>query len=161
MFDGFKVDGSKNIVFIKTKARRGFTIAMSVKYATYADIDTIIIEEIDCFDTAAAAIKAAQRGFRVIAGFSSLNCKSALLRLLDMGVVPTSLIDSLKLVVAQNLTPKKCIDCGSIGCDVCSKLGFIGWSPHFEAIEMNYTIRELLRSENPRIALQNHFASGN
>ena len=147
----------ENLVYVHPAPWRGLTNAASFRSALRADMDTIIIEDIDCYEAAEVVIKYAQRGYFIVGGLAAKDCHSALKRLIDMGVTPTWLTDSLNLIVAQTLVPKTCPDCSGEGCSACSEMGTIGWTPYFEALPMNQSIHGALRSTDPLSSLQSYF----
>lgn len=138
------------------------------------DTDIIMISEIRDLATAMAAIKAAQAGNLVLAGFCAINAASALKELLALGLQPQRLADNVTFVLAQRLVRRLCPHCkreieppeeelisigverenvGSfrvyeeVGCDECGNTGFVGRIGLFEAMPLTTKIKELILAD--------------
>ena len=153
------VADASNLLYVRPAPWKGLTNAASFRSVLRADMDAILVQEIDCYETAEVVIKAAQRGHFIVGGLAAKDCHSAIQRLLDMGIKATWLTDSLNLIVAQALAPKKCPECSGEGCPDCSETGVIGWTPYFELLPINPSIRRALRAKDPMASLQRYFVT--
>jgi type IV pilus assembly protein PilB len=76
------------------------------------DPDVILIGEIRDAVTAESAIRAAQTGHLVLSTLHVNDAQGAVRRLVDLGVVPALVSQSLLCVVSQRLARRVCRDCG-------------------------------------------------
>jgi type II secretory ATPase GspE/PulE/Tfp pilus assembly ATPase PilB-like protein len=83
----------------------GFSHIM--KYLVRADFDTLFIGEIRDAETAAAAVRMAKAGRRVIATIHATNNVTAMLRLIELSDdTPLSVLDAMNGVISQRLVKK-------------------------------------------------------
>ena len=75
------------------------------------DTDVMAIDPLETAEDVRLAIQAATEGKLVIATFAASSVASALRRLLELGVDPTSLSSSLTMVIAQRLVRGVCQAC--------------------------------------------------
>ena len=142
------------------------------------DPDVIMIGEIRDGETADIAMRAAITGHMVLATLHTHDVKSAIIRLIDLGVDSYILADALHLVVAQRLLRKLCGICKAqdvvtaeslakipmreelkssligkkayknIGCKNCDHTGFYGRTGVFETFALGSELKDLLRAGN-------------
>ncbi len=148
--------------------KKDFTFASVLRIFVRQDPDIIMVGEIRDKATAETAIKAALTGHLV---FSTLHTNSAagtISRLINMGVEPFLLADSIIGVVAQRLVRRVCKECKVInqeikeyqflpenwqqgnqiyqpqGCDICNDIGYKGRTAIHELLVVNNEIKEAI-----------------
>jgi len=100
---------STSQIEINTKA--DITFAKSLRSILRQDPDVICVGEIRDEETAEIALRAAQTGHLVLATIHCDSNKTALVRLLDLGVSPLLLSSGLSLLSTQRLLRKLCKFC--------------------------------------------------
>ncbi len=131
------------------------------------DPDVIMLGEIRDEVTANAVFTAGLTGHLVLSTLHTANCLEALSRLKQLGVEPTLVASSLKLIVSQRLVPKNCPACALIdiasceakhffsleedielyasrGCERCSGTGITGRIGVFELLRLTRAVRQHL-----------------
>lgn len=102
------VDGV-NQVQVNTKAE--LTFASALRSILRQDPDIIMIGEIRDGETAEIAVKASITGHLVISTLHTNSTAASITRLIDMGVEPYLIGDSIVGIIAQRLVRKLCPDC--------------------------------------------------
>lgn len=173
----YKMEGVTQIE-INTKA--GQTFAGSLRSILRQDPDVVMVGEIRDGETAKIACQAANTGHMVFSTVHANDTITALSRLIDLGVEPFLLSDSLSAILGQRLCRKLCDDCkesykpsaeqlekiglpaekagvfyrppkdGTDACPTCSGMGYMGRIGVFELLVINDRIRDLLR-ESPNM----------
>ncbi|MBN2689613.1 MAG: Flp pilus assembly complex ATPase component TadA [Gammaproteobacteria bacterium] len=87
------------------------TFANSLRAFLRQDPDIIMIGEIRDLETADIAVKAAQTGHLVLSTLHTNSAIATINRLINIGIAPHNLADSLKLIIAQRLLRKLCPHC--------------------------------------------------
>lgn len=90
----------------QTDPQTGFTLASGLRALVRQDPDIIMVGEIRDSETAAPALSAAQSGHLVLAAIHAPSAATAISHLLDLGVDPSLLATSLRLVIGQRLVRK-------------------------------------------------------
>ena len=133
------------------------------------DPDVILVGEIRDEETARTAMRAAMTGHLVFSTVHAKDTISSIFRLLDLGVEPFLVANSMNLVVAQRLVRSLCPECkqkmtlkpgiatkmgryaqgvshtyGPVGCERCLKTGFNGRQAVFEMLEFNDELRDVV-----------------
>lgn len=90
---------------------KGATYERLIRQAMRNDGDTFLIGEIRDAATAAASLQLALTGHQVLSSIHSNSATETALRLLEFGVDPYILSETLKMVVAQKLIPTVCEHC--------------------------------------------------
>ena len=134
------------------------------------DPDIILIGEVRDEQTAVSCLKAAMTGHLVFSTLHTNDSVGALVRLLNLGVEPNSIADSLLAVVSQRLVRRICAQCREIdhpdsellacfypqdppqgvqfkkglGCSACGKEGYRGRVGLYEMWEMTEDVRKLI-----------------
>ncbi len=148
--------------------KKDFTFARVLRIFVRQDPDIIMVGEIRDRQTAETAIKAALTGHLV---FSTLHTNSAagtISRLINMGVEPFLLADSIIGVVAQRLVRRVCPECKVVseevkeyqflpddwqqgneiyeprGCDKCNDIGYKGRTAIHELLVVNDDLKEAM-----------------
>ncbi len=156
-------------VEVNDKAGRGFAAAL--RSILRQDPDVVLIGEIRDHETAEIAVQAAMTGHLVLTTLHTNDAMTAIPRLLDLGVQPSVLADSLVVVAAQRLCRKLCLHCRvpatepltpeeknfldlthnapsyrAVGCDQCDFTGFRGRLPIVDIVEINPALRDAISS---------------
>jgi type IV pilus assembly protein PilB len=158
---------------IPVNVKRGLTFATGLRHILRHDPDIIMVGEIRDRETADIAIRAALTGHLVFSTLHTNDAPGAVTRLIDMGVEPFLLANSLEGILAQRLVRKICPKCkepyhpeesllrslnGSVkldlgvkfyhgaGCNTCNQTGMTGRIGIFELLRINGRIRELIPS---------------
>jgi type IV pilus assembly protein PilB len=89
----------------------GLTFAAALKSFLRQDPDIIMVGEIRDLETAQIATKAALTGHLVLSTLHTNDAPSTITRLADMGIEPFLIATSVRLVIAQRLMRKICVEC--------------------------------------------------
>jgi type IV pilus assembly protein PilB len=132
------------------------------------DPDIIMVGEIRDGETARVSVQAAMTGHQILSTLHTNDSPSAIGRLIDLGVDPLNLSDSLVLIAAQRLVRRICPNCKTpdapapyllerlgitdsetvfykgLGCDRCSNRGYLGRVPIIEALYVTPTIQKMI-----------------
>ena len=104
----YRLDG---ICQIHVNEKAGLTFESALRSIMRQDPDKIMVGEIRDLQTAQVAIRAALTGHLVLSTLHTNDAPSALTRLVDMGVPPFLVANSLVGVIAQRLLRKLCPYC--------------------------------------------------
>ena len=96
---------------IEINSKADITFAKSLRSILRQDPDVICVGEIRDEETAEIALRAAQTGHLVLATIHCDSNKTALIRLLDLGISPILLSSGLSLLSTQRLMRKLCKHC--------------------------------------------------
>jgi type II secretory ATPase GspE/PulE/Tfp pilus assembly ATPase PilB-like protein len=99
---------------IQMNPRAGITFASSMRSFLRADPDVIMIGEMRDFETASTAIEASLTGHLVLSTLHTNSAPETIVRLIEMGIDPYSLADSLLGILAQRLVRTLCPDCKKV-----------------------------------------------
>ena len=148
--------------------KAGMTFARALRAILRQDPDVLLIGEIRDEETAQIAMQSALTGHLVLSTLHTNDSLSAIPRLLDLGINPIILAESLAGIMSQRLLRKLCHHCkGStenprpfsqafehvthtpqpyepIGCEECEFTGYKGRTVVAEIVEINQVQRELL-----------------
>jgi len=91
----------------------GMTSANALRAVLRSDPNIIVVGEIKDAETADLACKAAMTGHLVLSCMHARNTGHVITRLMDMGVDPFTLGETLVMVTSQRLVRKVCKDCGA------------------------------------------------
>lgn len=153
-----------NQVHVNEKA--GLTFAAALRSILRQDPDIIMIGEIRDGETADIAVKAAITGHLVVSTLHTNGTASTISRLVDMGIEPYLVGDSLVGVIAQRLVRRLCPDCKKlvyadedqkkilglnvegdmpiyepVGCEGCNNTGYRGRIGVYEIMQVNAALR--------------------
>lgn len=147
----------------------GLTFSAGLRSLLRQDPDVILVGETRDVETAQLMIRAALTGHLVFSTLHTNDAPGAIPRLLDMGVEPFLLPDSLLAVLAQRLVRRLCPRCRepiadparvfdelgvpipaqkeprlwrSVGCDACNGTGFKGRQGIFELMMLDHRFHE-------------------
>lgn len=104
----YKIDGV-NQIEIQSKA--GQTFAGSLRSILRQDPDVVMVGEIRDQETATIACQAANTGHMVFSTVHANDTVTALYRLLELGVEPFMVANSLTALIGQRLVRRLCPDC--------------------------------------------------
>lgn len=111
------------------------------------DPDVIMVGEIRDQETAEIAVRAALVGRLVLSTVHTNDALSAVTRLVDLGVQPFLLADTLRGVLSQRLVRLNCTNCGGRGCDHCGETGKKGRTVISELLEITPEVAGAVSSE--------------
>lgn len=154
---------------VEIKPEIGLTFGSSLRSILRQDPDIILIGEIRDTETAKIAIEASLTGHLVLSTIHTRDTVSTISRLIDMGVEPYLLADTINLIIAQRLVRVICKDCKesyfpkeneiltldvkfgspaafykSKGCHHCSFTGYRGRTGLFEIMNITDDERDLI-----------------
>ncbi len=149
----------------------GLTFAAALRSFLRQDPNIVLVGEIRDFETAEIAIKAALTGHLVMSTLHTNDAPSSINRLLNMGIEPFLVANSLLLICAQRLVRRVCSNCKTEdkipkktlidigfspeeakdivvykgeGCDTCNNTGYKGRIGLFEIMPISEEISELI-----------------
>ena len=164
----YQLDG---IIQMPVNPKRGLTFATGLRHILRQDPDIVMVGEIRDRETADIAIRAALTGHLVFSTLHTNDAAGAVTRLIDMGLEPFLLANSIEAVLAQRLVRTICphckrprpadaniinslgnsfrIDDGQTlyrgdGCDQCNQTGMRGRVGIFELLRITDTLRQLI-----------------
>lgn len=148
--------------------KAGMTFARALRAILRQDPDVLLIGEIRDEETAQIAMQSALTGHLVFSTLHTNDSLSAIPRLLDLGINPVILAESLAGIMSQRLLRKLCSHCKrnivsadpaakafkevtrvdqpseAVGCQECEFSGYHGRTVIAELVEINQEQRELL-----------------
>lgn len=153
---------------VQLKESIGLTFASALRSFLRQDPDVIMLGEIRDGETAQMAIRAALTGHLVLSTIHTNSAWGTISRLIDMGVPPFLLANTLNTSVAQRLVRKLCDNCKSeaslelndwpldesikpekhfvpVGCDKCHYTGYRGRKALYEVIPIDYTLSKHIK----------------
>ena len=167
----YQIDG---VTQIQVKPEIDLDFARVLRSVVRHDPDVVLVGETRDPETASIAVHAALTGHLLLTTLHTNSAAGAVARLLDMHVEPYLLASVLRGIVGQRLVGILCPACkashagtpdeaaffaqagievpGELvlydapGCDACEGMGFVGRVGIFELLEVNETIRELIRA---------------
>lgn len=160
----------------------GVTFASALRACLRQDPDIILVGEIRDLETAQIAVRAALTGHLVLSTLHTNGAVEAITRLLDLGVEPYMLAPSLIGIMSQRLVRRLCDQCKTsyempdsekdkyfehdgksevrvwrpVGCDVCSRIGYIGRLPIHELLMADDDMRSLISQSAPLSEIRNY-----
>ena len=172
-----------NQVHVNEKA--GLTFAAALRSILRQDPDIIMIGEIRDGETADIAVKAAITGHLVVSTLHTNGTASTISRLVDMGIEPYLVGDSLVGVIAQRLVRRLCPDCKKlvyadedqkkilglnvegdmpiyepVGCEGCNNTGYRGRIGVYEIMQVNAALRAEIAAGARAVAIEEIGSSG-
>jgi type IV pilus assembly protein PilB len=149
----------------------GLTFSTCLRHFLRQDPDIMLVGEMRDLETVDIAIKAALTGHLIFSTVHTNDAASTLTRLVNMGIEPFLIADSLLSVVAQRLVRTLCLKCrtrpnvskkalkeigftdqevedvkvyGPKGCSECNNTGFSGRTALFEVMKVTDDIKDLI-----------------
>lgn len=170
-------------VDVNEKAGRSFAAAL--RSILRQDPDVVLIGEIRDRETAEIAAAAALTGHLVLSTLHTNDALTAIPRLLNLGVEPSILADSLAAVAAQRLCRILCPHCKQpttepltrqeqmffditrnrpahrpVGCKMCDFTGYRGRLPVVDIVEMNKGLRDAVAQGECRLSVLEDLRKG-
>jgi len=124
--------------------KTGLTFAKGLRGMLRQDPDVIMVGEIRDTETAGVALQAAMTGHLVLSTLHTNDAASAVTRLIDMGIEPYLISDTLICVISQRLLRKICTVCGAKGCRSCGGTGYKGRIGVFEMMRASPQVRDCI-----------------
>jgi type IV pilus assembly protein PilB len=156
---------------VQVKEQIGLNFAAALRSFLRQDPNIILVGEIRDFETAEIAVKAALTGHLVLSTLHTNDAPSTVNRLMNMGIEPFLVANSVHLICAQRLVRRLCPHCkephalpepalvqagftteesASLtpfkgrGCDQCNLTGYRGRVGLYEVMEITEELRELI-----------------
>jgi general secretion pathway protein E/type IV pilus assembly protein PilB len=161
---------------VQLKESIGMTFASALRTFLRQDPDIIMLGEIRDAETAQMAIRAALTGHLVLSTIHTNSAWGSISRLMDMGVQPFLISNTLNLSVAQRLVRKLCPHCKeekelttsefpmgytpkenlhtqfiAKGCDHCYYTGYAGRTALYEIIPVNQSFAGFIKEERDNV----------
>jgi type IV pilus assembly protein PilB len=136
------------------------TFANGLRSVLRQDPDIIMVGEIRDLETARIATRAALTGHLMFSTLHTNDALSTITRLLDMGIEPYLVADTVKGVVAQRLVRLVCTSCRGEGCEECSGTGYLGRTGIYEILVLDDETRSLISATAPMSELKRAAAAG-
>ncbi|APZ43715.1 type IV-A pilus assembly ATPase PilB [Acidihalobacter ferrooxydans] len=99
---------------VNVNPKVGLTFAEALRSFLRQDPDVVMVGEIRDLETAEIAIKAAQTGHLVLSTLHTNDAPQTLTRLMNMGVPPYNIANSVSLIIAQRLARRLCKHCKEV-----------------------------------------------
>jgi type II secretory ATPase GspE/PulE/Tfp pilus assembly ATPase PilB-like protein len=155
----------------------------ALKHTVRAALDVLMVGEIRDRAPGEAAVSAAGTGTLVLSTIHADSAAGAVARLLDMGIAPYLISETLRCTIAQRLVRRLCEHCRqptelvpadltdaglpnpgsgalpawrSSGCEVCGQTGYRGRVALFEVLQVDEEMKTLIRRKAPTDALNAH-----
>lgn len=166
---------------VQVHPQAGITFAVGLRSILRQDPDIVMVGEIRDSETASIAFQAGQTGHLVLSTLHTNDAPSSVTRLLDLGVQPFIVSDSLIAVIGQRLVRKICPKCKApdelsakllkqiapslaferetmfwkgTGCEACQYTGYTGRLAVFEILSVTPTLKEMISSTISATTLQ-------
>ena len=104
----YRIEG---VTQMQVNEKAGLTFEKGLRSIVRQDPDILMVGEIRDRETAEIAVHAALTGHLVLSTLHTVNAASAPLRLMDMGIAPYLLADSLSLIISQRIPGRLCPHC--------------------------------------------------
>ena len=144
----------------------GLTFEVGLRALLRQDPDIIMLGETRDAETASISVRAAITGHLVLSTLHTNDAASSVTRLIDMGIEPFMMANSLVGIIAQRLVRKVCPDCGQwgapteeeqriigypisqvvhrVGCPKCNNTGYRGRISIHEILPVDKNIRRMI-----------------
>lgn len=144
----------------------GLTFETGLRALLRQDPDIIMVGETRDAETASISVRAAITGHLVLSTLHTNDAASSVVRLIDMGIEPYMIANSLVGIVAQRLMRKVCPFCGkedhmtpdeieyvgheipvvkrAVGCNHCNGTGYAGRVAIHEVLTIDKRLREMI-----------------
>lgn len=154
---------------VKTNVKAGLTFASALRSILRQDPDIIMIGEIRDSETAEIAVQAAITGHLVVSTLHTNSSAASVSRLVNMGLEPYLVADSVVGIMAQRLVRRLCPKCkqerwvtekevqelglkqgtkvkiyDKCGCAYCNNTGYQGRIAVYEIMDVTPDIKELI-----------------
>lgn len=160
-----------NVNQVQVNVKANLTFASALRSILRQDPDIIMIGEIRDGETAEIAVKASITGHLVVSTLHTNSTAASISRLIDMGIEPYLLGDSLVGIIAQRLVRRLCPECKEsyeadeeekrvlkvpqneplklykdCGCEACGNTGYYGRIGVYEIMPISRKIKKLIAS---------------
>lgn len=160
-----------NVNQVQVNVKANLTFASALRSILRQDPDIIMIGEIRDGETAEIAVKASITGHLVVSTLHTNSTAASISRLIDMGIEPYLLGDSLVGIIAQRLVRRLCLECKesyeadeeekrvlkvpqneplklykACGCEACGNTGYYGRIGVYEIMPISRKIKNLIAS---------------
>ena len=160
-----------NVNQVQVNDKANLTFASALRSILRQDPDIIMIGEIRDGETAEIAVKASITGHLVVSTLHTNSTAASISRLIDMGIEPYLLGDSLVGIIAQRLVRRLCPECKepyeadeeekrvlkvpqneplklykACGCEACGNTGYYGRIGVYEIMPISRKIKNLIAS---------------
>lgn len=134
---------------VQLKEEIGLNFSSALRTFLRQDPDIIMLGEIRDADTAQMAIRSSLTGHLILSTIHTNSAWGTISRLVDMGVHPYLISNTVVLCVAQRLVRTICTHCRKEGCPHCYYTGYKGRKAIYEVIPVDKRMQEAIRtSEN-------------
>jgi type IV pilus assembly protein PilB len=161
---------------VQVKEQIGLNFASALRSFLRQDPNIILVGEVRDGETAGIAVKAALTGHLVLSTLHTNDAPSSVSRLVNMGIEPFLVANSINLVAAQRLVRRVCENCKEPhqmppdrlmeaglaeerlpqvramkgrGCDRCGGTGYKGRTGVFEIMQISESLRDLVIHNAP------------
>lgn len=163
---------------VQVNEKIGFTFFAALKSFLRQDPDVIMVGEIRDIDTLNAAVQASLTGHMVFSTLHTNDAPSAISRMVQMGLEPYLIADSLLAIVAQRLVRKNCKYCTKeykphkklleyvkeylpkdhkffkgVGCPKCAMTGYDGRLMVVEILKINNKISQMISKNSSKFEI--------
>ncbi|MPM04587.1 putative type II secretion system protein E [bioreactor metagenome] len=155
---------------VQVNVKAGLTFAAGLRSILRQDPDIVMIGEIRDEETAEIAVRASITGHLVLSTLHTNDAPSSVARLVDMGIEPFLVAESLSGIIAQRLVRRLCNDCKKkalttpaemeimlldkpaeichpVGCPKCNGTGYKGRISLHEVMHINRPLRDAIQEE--------------
>ena len=122
----------------------GVSFSSALRILLRQDSQIIMIGEIRDVDTMRVSLQSSLAGCLVFSTFHAKDSTHTIIRLMDMGLEPYLLSETLTCIVNQRLVRLICTACKGKGCPTCKQSGFHKRVGIFEVMDISDTIRSLI-----------------
>ncbi len=136
-----KIDG---ISQTQINVEFGLSFSSALRILLRQDSQIVMIGEIRDVDTMRVSLQSSLAGCLVFSTFHAKDSTHTIVRLLDMGLEPYLLSETLTCIVNQRLVRLICNTCKGKGCPGCGQSGFYKRVGIFEVMEISDAIRSLI-----------------
>ena len=156
----------------QTNVRQGFTFAAGLRAILRQDPDVILVGEMRDAETAQIALQASLTGHLVLTTLHTSDAIETITRIIDLGVEPWIVANSLLAVIGQRLVRVLCEHCHTVydqpaditdddeqlivakgvklrragACAKCHQTGYRGRAGIFEVLEVDDEMRDLIKT---------------
>ncbi len=156
----------------------GLTFERGLRSLLRQDPDIIMVGETRDEETASISVRAAITGHLVLSTLHTNDAVSSIIRLIDMGVEPYMVSNSLVGLVAQRLVRVVCPECGywdepteqekafigsrihrvrrASGCNSCNHTGYVGRRAIHEILCIDNAMRKMITERTPMEELRSY-----
>lgn len=163
---------------VQTNVKAQLTFASALRSILRQDPDIIMIGEIRDSETAEIAVRASITGHLVVSTLHTNSTSSSVSRLVDMGIEPYLLSDSLVGVIAQRLVKRLCkckrqdyatedekkllevpedrqqIVYRPVGCKLCNNSGYLGRIGIYEIMQISPALKRVISKNGDAVDIK-------